>query len=409
MLLGPKIATAKDDKTPLVEEFSLQLSSILKEEEVPFDKKHERNLTYMMQRYMKVENYTPSDSGFEAKNFYEKHEGLSNEVQKMLAKLPLGLVINTSPDDTMVNALKQEGKYKTLLEWYNYDSEATNDIEPPSAEQPLVYNLFGYYKDPDSLVLTESDQVKFISKVVKDQPSIPPKLLRQFQGKKTFLFLGFDWEQWNLRLLLQCLNLEKESNIMAHSRHNDALEPRTKEFYENHFRFSFVTDDISDFVTELQKKYLEHAQPTSSQKKVLIVSEPQDEASRDELYTNLKSLQVDCWHEGLTMTSREKESEFQKHLEEADLILLLITTDFLVSNNLTKTILPKIVEKHNANTSTVIPIIAKSCQWDRFGELTRMPIILPKLDNEVGKPINSFEKIDEAYNNILSELQKVLS
>ena len=408
VLLGPMLSTASEGGLPLETQFAKELSKTLEEEEVSFDKVHEGNLTYIMQRFMTIEGVTSSDPGYEAKKFYEQYEGQVNNIQNMIAALPVNLVINTSPDDAIVHALKQQGKYKTVHDWYNYEGELATDIELPTSESPLVYNLFGYYRETESLVLTEADQVRFISKVVKDQPAVPPKLLRQFQGKKTFLFLGFNWEHWNLRLLLQSLNLKKDSSIMAHSRHDDALQPKTRDFYESYFRFSFVTDDIEDFVKELHEKYNRHTGQKVVRKKLLLISGEEDQAYCDELFKNLKPLPLESWHRGLTLGGQEPEVEFQKHMVNADIILLLVSTDFLASDAIIDIDLPKALQQHQDRKTKVIPIITRPCKWDGVKELTQMPLILPKKNREVGKAISTWEDQDNAYQNIISEIQELL-
>ncbi|MDB4292249.1 SIR2 family protein [Maribacter sp.] len=408
VLLGPMVSTAAEGGPPLATQFAKELSKTLEEEEVNFDAAHAGNLTYVMQRFMTIDGVTSSDPGYEAKKFYEQYGGEANSIQNLIAALPVNLIVNTSPDDAMVQALKQQGKYQTVHDWYNYEGELATDIELPTAESPLVYNLFGYYKDTESLVLTEADQVRFIGKVVKDQPAIPPKLLRQFQGKKTFLFLGFNWEHWNLRLLLQSLNFKKDSSIMAHSRHDDALQPKTRDFYESYFRFSFVTDDIEDFVKELHEKYSEHSGQEVVQKKLLIIAPPEDEAYCDELHKNLKPLPLESWHRGLTLGGQEPEVAFQKHMENADIVLLLVSTDFLASDTIADVELPKALQRHSEKKSKVIPIITRPCKWDGLKELTQMPLILPKQGREVGKAISIWENQDDAYQSIVAELQELL-
>ena len=76
------------------------------------------------------------------------------------------------------------------------------DIEKISVENPLVYNLFGSLDETESIVLTEEDQLEFIRNVVKDDPRIPEEILGQFDHRKTYLFFGFDLENWQFRLLL---------------------------------------------------------------------------------------------------------------------------------------------------------------------------------------------------------------
>ena len=408
VLLGPMVSTVADGGLPLAAQFAKELSETLEDEEVTFDPSDEHNLTYIMQRFMTIDGVTSSDPGYEAKKFYEKHDGQINSIQKLIADLPVSLVINTSPDDGIVQALKQAGKYKTIHAWYNYHQEEYPEIEIPTPDAPLVYNLFGHYKDPQSLVLTESDQVEFVANVVKDQPPLPPKLLRQFDSFKTYLFLGFDWEQWNLRLILQSLNLEKESNILAHSRHDVSLQEKTKDFYQSSFRFSFVTNDIADFVKELHEKYSAHAGVEVAQKKLLIVADPKDESFRDEIHKNLKPLPLESWHKGLIGAGEDIAETFQQQLDSAEIILLLISSDFLASDTIYNNEWSMALQRYNDKKSKVIPIITRPCNWQQLKELTQMPSILPRKNLEVGKAIATWDNQDDAYQMIVQDIQEFL-
>jgi TIR domain/SIR2-like domain len=409
VLLGPKISTVKDGASSLYEQFANELAKELKKEKISYDKAHEGNLTYIMQRYTTIPNVAPSDPGFEAKNFYKEYDGQFNTVQKTLAELPINLVINTSPDDAMVDALKKAGKFKTMHSWYDYRKEKNQEFDTPTAETPLVFNLFGYYENAMSLVLTESDQVEFMKNVIKDQPPLPPKLLSQLDSHKTYLFLGFDWEQWNLRLLLEGLNLEKECNILAHSHRDVKLQTKTKDFYESSFRFSFITENISEFVTELKAKYEEQA-PSSetTQKKLSIVADPKDEDFRNELAKNLKPLAATVWHEGLIEAGSDVDATITENLENADLILLLVSADFLASDSIYKREWKVALKKFQENDESVIPIITRPCNWEQLEELKQMPLILPRAGMEVGKAISSWENVDDAYSMIVKEIQDLL-
>ena len=408
VLLGPKISTVNGGDASLYEEFAKSLTQELQKEKISFDDAHDDNLTYIMQRYTTIPNVAPSDPGFEAKNFYKEYEGQFNEIQQTLAELPIHLVINTSPDNAMFHALKKAGKFKAMHAWYDYRKEQKQEFEAPTADTPLVFNLFGYYENAMSLVLTESDQVEFMKNVIKDQPPLPPKLLSQLDGHKTYLFLGFNWEQWNLRLLLEGMNLEKESNILAHSHHDTPLQSKTKDFFESSFRFSFITDNISDFVAEMKSKYNELAPSETAQKKLCIVADPKDEEFKTQLYKNLKPLAIDTWHEGLIEPGADVDATVTENLENADLILLLVSADFLASDSIYKREWNIALQKHQENNESVIPIITRSCNWEQLTELKQMPLILPRQGIEVGKPINSWENPDDAYSMIVKEIQELL-
>ena len=412
VLLGPKISTAKKDGQSLYEAFSKSLTAELKKEKIAYDKTHEGSLTYIMQRYTTIPNVAPSDPGFEAKKFYKEYEGEFNVVQQTLAELPINMVINTSPDNAMVHALKNAGKFKTIHAWYDYRKEQKQEFDTPTAEAPLVFNLFGYYEQAGSLVLTESDQVEFMKNVLKDQPPLPPKLLSQLDSRKTYLFLGFDWEQWNLRLLLQAMNLAKECNILAHSQEEVKLQATTRDFYESSFRFSFITENIEKFVAELKEKYSKSSpetETTTEKKKLFIVADPKDEDFKNELFKNLKPLAADVWHEGLIEAGSEVDATVLENLENANIILLLISADFLASDAIFKREWKVALKKHKDKSAIVIPIITRTCNWEESSpDLTKMDPILPRKGIEVGKAISSWDNPDDAYSMIVKEIQDLL-
>ncbi len=412
VLLGPNISTVKNGGPSLYEAFAKTLTAELKKEKVPYDKAHEGNLTYMMQRFTTIPTVAPSDPGFEAKNFYKEYEGQFNTIQQTLAELPINLVINASPDNAIVHALKEAGKFKTIHAWYDYRKEQKQEFDTPTAEAPLVFNLFGFYEEAGSLVLTESDQVEFLKNVLKDQPPLPPKLLSQMDSRKTYLFLGFDWEQWNLRLLLQGMNLAKECNILAHSNKAVKLQAKTIDFYESSFRFSFITEDVTKFVAELKEKYTAlspDSAPDTVKEKLFIVADPKDEEFRTELVKNLKPLAAEVWHEGLIEAGSDVDATVLENMEAADIILLLISADFLASDNIFKREWKVALKKHQDKSAKVIPIITRTCNWEESSpDLTKMDPILPRKGIEVGKAISSWENPDDAYSMIVKEIQDLL-
>jgi hypothetical protein len=411
VLLGPKVSTVKNGGPTLYEAFAKELAKELKKEKIAYDKEHEGNLTYIMQRYTMIPNVAPSDPGFEAKKFFKEYEEQFNTVQQTLAELPINLVINTSPDDAMVHALKKAGKFKTVHSYYDYRKEQKQEFDTPTADAPLVFNLFGYFENAMSLVLTESDQVEFMKNVIRDQPPLPPKLLSQMDNHKTYLFLGFDWEQWNLRLLLQGMNLEKECTILAHSNEEIKLQPKTKDFYESSFRFSFITDKVDKFVAELKEKYTAlspDSEPDMVQEKLFIAADPKDEEFRTELSKNLKPLAADVWHEGLVEAGSDVDATVLENLESADIILLLISADFLASDAIFKREWKVALKKHEDKSAKVIPIITRTCNWEQLSELTQMDPILPRQGIEVGKAISSWENPDDAYSMIVKEIEEML-
>lgn len=71
-----------------------------------------------------------------------------------------------------------------------------------SVERPLVYHLFGSFQDAENLVLSKSDYLDFLTRMVspRDDPTI--KFLQRLIGSRSLLVLGFRPGSSELRLLL---------------------------------------------------------------------------------------------------------------------------------------------------------------------------------------------------------------
>lgn len=407
LLLGPGVLTVEGGKLSLNEKLAEKLTVDLKEADIDFDNGNKHNLTYIMQRFLTIDDVIPNDPGFEAKLFFEKNAQQPNTILNNLASLPFNLVVNTSPDDLMIKAFKNNRKYKTVHRHYNHRKEINSDdeFETPSTEAPLVFNLFGYYKKPESLVLTESDQIAFVSNVVKDNPPLPPKILRQFDNLKTYLFLGFDWEEWHMRLLLNSLNLSKESMIISSSPERYKVTTSTKEFYQSSFRFEFINENLDSFVQLLKERFNEFQEENPSNKQIVIAASEEDETYRDQLATHLAPLKnkAPCWHEGMVSAGDEVTIVKKQFWDKADIILLLISAKMLDSDELNL-----VLQKQKEDKVKVIPIILKSCDWESIPELTMMSLILPQDGSDIGKAINKWDQVEDAYQNVVSKIKEFL-
>src|SRR5258708_5001375 len=92
-----------------------------------------------------------------------------------------------------------------------------------------------------------------------------------------------------------------------------------------------------------------------------------DEALRQELETHLAQLKgdglVEGWHDRMIPAGTEWESSIDKQLESAQIILLLISPDFLASNYCYDIEMTRALERHDAREATVIPIILRDVDW----------------------------------------------
>jgi hypothetical protein len=73
----------------------------------------------------------------------------------------------------------------------------------------------------------------------------------------------------------------------------------------------------------------------------------------------------------------EWEPELQRHLDTADIILLLISADFMASDYCYGKELQRAIERHDHKEARVIPVILRPCDWKipeiPFSKLNALP------------------------------------
>jgi TIR domain len=132
----------------------------------------------------------------------------------------------------------------------------------------------------------------------------------------------------------------------------------------------------------------------------------EDEALRDKLAKHLKLLQrqglITSWHDRDITAGEEWKNEIDSHLESANIILLLISSDFLASNYCYDIELKRALERHESNEARIIPIILRSVDWhlSSFGKLNALP--------QDGKAITSWPNEDEAFTDVVKGLRRVI-
>ncbi len=413
LMIGPKLARVKREKEwlPLVDELSVYLSEFLDQEGVEYDPDSKDDLPYISQKFLNIKGARRVDLEDLTKDFYEKNTQNIPNIYQTLATLPVSTIINVNPDNFIQRALREQGKQCLSLH-YNFRRETTNaiDIEKISVEKPLVYNLFGSLDETESIVLTEEDQLEFIRNVVRDNPRIPEEILGQFDHRKTYLFFGFDLENWQFRLLLDGLKLREENTTVSPREKRYPVKETTKSFYEERFNFQFVDKDSDDFLDELKEKIgivEKDDQPKITQKVFLIYDEKDEEFriglenSLSQLQSN-KDIEILYWQK---FTAGTEEEEILKNLENANIILPILSPNFLADTDLNGHILALAEKQHNEGKLKVYPIIARPCDWRENDFLKKLEPV-----PDTAEPITSkaWNTRDDAYFEIVRELKKRL-
>lgn len=140
---------------------------------------------------------------------------------------------------------------------------------------------------------------------------------------------------------------------------------------------------------------------------IFISYSRKDEAYMQELVSHLYPLQRDglisSWYDGQILPGEEWAPQIKQNLEQAQIILLLISKDFLNSDYCYEVELTKAIERHRLCTASVIPVILRSCIWDqvsiggfRLSDLQALP--------KDAKPISQWNDPDDAFTDITKGL-----
>jgi len=112
-----------------------------------------------------------------------------------------------------------------------------------------------------------------------------------------------------------------------------------------------------------------------------------DAKYKDELDKHLEMLRkegvVATWHDGKIVPGSEWEFEILGNLERADIVLLLISVDFLNSSYCYDLELRRAMARHERGDAVVIPIIVRQCDWKNasFGKLQGLPAGVRPVDS----------------------------
>jgi tetratricopeptide (TPR) repeat protein len=129
-----------------------------------------------------------------------------------------------------------------------------------------------------------------------------------------------------------------------------------------------------------------------------------DEELRDQLENHLSMLKregvIKGWHDRRISAGQEWEGQIDSHLNSADIILLLVSSDLLASAYCYDVEVKRAMERHEAGEARVIPIILRSCDWKRapFGKLQALP--------KDATPVKKWDDTDDAFLNIAEGLRK---
>ena len=168
-----------------------------------------------------------------------------------------------------------------------------------------------------------------------------------------------------------------------------------------------VTVKVGDLLNgvDLERQRQGSLELIAKAKSIFFSYSHKDEGLRDQLETHLKLLQrqgvISTWHDRKILPGSEWDREIDRHLERANIILLLISADFIASDYCWENEITRALERHESGAAAVIPVILRACDWKNapFGKLQGLPKEM--------KPVTAWEDRDAAWTDVATGIRAI--
>jgi hypothetical protein len=142
--------------------------------------------------------------------------------------------------------------------------------------------------------------------------------------------------------------------------------------------------------------------------KIVMLYSRFDEDMKNELNTHLANLRnngtIAIWHDRDILPGKDWKKEIKINIDNADIVLLLISANFLASDFINEHEMKIAINRHRKGESTIIPIALKECDLEG-NELLDGFQFLPK----DAKPISTWSNKDTGYLDVVKGIRKIIN
>lgn len=131
-----------------------------------------------------------------------------------------------------------------------------------------------------------------------------------------------------------------------------------------------------------------------------------DEPYCDKLVKHLSSLKreglIRIWHDRALTPGSQFDQEIENQLSESDLVIILVSADFIASEYCFSKEMLKAMEDYKYGYGIVVPVIIRPVDWTHtpFGNLLALP--------KDGKPVVTWQDEDEAFVDVVNGIRRLL-
>ena len=348
-----------------------------------------------------------------AEDFYRTSQFGPSTVHEMLASLPFSLIVTTSPNQLLAQALRSANKTPSVQRYHAWGDKRDNpEFEiTGSPLAPVIYHLFGHAEEPESLVLSENDILDFLKAVISGTSPMPNSLLRVLKSKEqSFLFLGFGVRRWDLRMLLKVLlkSWEQDQGSIAAESLEGLADSDCEEmalFYQRGTRVEIEDTDAETFLTQVSQKL--QAAGGYAGKNTTLVARPrvfvsyarEDNELASRVYNALLQQQFDPWLDTQSLAGGvEWNPQIESEIASADFALVLYTEMFCrkTANYVNKEVALATDRAQYFRGAFLIPLRTFDMKpEDRVQQLSRfneMPLMPATFDDDMSKIVSTMRR-----------------
>jgi internalin A len=168
---------------------------------------------------------------------------------------------------------------------------------------------------------------------------------------------------------------------------------------------------VGDKLTEIDVRALLDsvevpAEGTGRRVRVFVSYSHKDDELRAELDTHLKIFErtklIENWHDRRIPIGTDWQGEIERELEAADLILFLVSADFLASDYCYDIEGKRALERERKGEARVVPIIVRDCQW-KAAPFARLQV-LPR----DAKAVRLWGDRDSAWSDVAEGIKRII-
>jgi hypothetical protein len=162
---------------------------------------------------------------------------------------------------------------------------------------------------------------------------------------------------------------------------------------------------LEGFFAEEGRQLLEKKR-ADGPKKIFFSYSKHDRSSLEQLLKHLAPLRINQkihpWNDADILPGDDWNDTIRRELAEADIIILLVSSDFLATPYIQSVEIKSAMERHGKGDARVIPVILRSCDWQDmpFGILNGLPF--------KGQPVTKWSDLDDAWLAVVQGIKKII-